>query len=735
MSTHLKILSQYDIKAFEFPPKFNTEERKRFFNLPSWANKLVQRFRTPTNKVGFILQLGYFKAANRFFVAKKFYQNDVEFVARRLGIAFEDIYFGSYKERTLMRHQEIILGNLGFQKFDDKSRRFLMKEALSLSSNQIKPRLMFMSLVDFLREKRIEVPSYYALSEAITDVLKRSEKKLLDSIEKYTTLEGKNLLDELLKPDAEYLTEEKRDLKIKRYKLTLLKKSNQSTKPSRVRENITDLECLKTLYKEFEPVINRVDLAPEIIQFYAQVVIKSQVFQISRRENRRHLFLLAFVIHQYYRLNDVLIEILMQAVQTALNTSVKEHKEHFYDARRSRHQLICDLTGTLDNHVATLEKIEQVIQEQDSTDAEKVTAVKVLLSGYKSPDYTEVKDQLALLRKESSQILKDEDYYNILESRSVKLQNRVSAIVRHLDFDKETSNKKIIRAIEYYKKKDGVLGADTPVDFLEAEEQAIVFDEKGKIRISLYKVLLFKTMASAIKSGALNLHHSYKYRSFDDYLIPQSVWKASKKELLQRAGLEGFENFQELEPELKKALEAQYRTTNENIDSGKNPYAKVDDKGKLTVSTPKVEKEVSHRVAELFPQNRFISLFEVLTTVNRLSNFSDCFEHWQIKHNREKPEEKTFFAGVMGYGCNLGIRKIAKISRNINQNELENTVNWYFTNENLIQANDRILKLSERLQLLSLFKKESVKTHTSSDGQKFNISVDSLNANYSFKGL
>ncbi|WP_232507946.1 Tn3 family transposase [Desulfobacula toluolica] len=193
-------------------------------------------------------------------------------------------------------------------------------------------------------------------------------------------------------------------------------------------------------------------------------------------------------------------------------------------------------------------------------------------------------------------------------------------------------------------------------------------------------------------------------------MIPQSVWKVRKKELLQRAGLEGFESFQELEPELKKALKAQYRTTNKNIDSGKNPYAKVDDKGKLKVSTPKVEKDVSYTVTDLFPKNRFISLFEVLTTVNRLSNFSDCFEHWQIKHNREKPEEKTFFAGVMGYGCNLGIRKIARISRNINQNELENTVNWYFTNENLIQANDRILKLSERLQLLSLFKKESAKT-------------------------
>ena len=106
-----------------------------------------------------------------------------------------------------------------------------MEEALSLSSNQMKPHLMFISLVDFLREKRIEIPSYYKLSEVITDTLKKSEKKLLASVEKYTTPEEKNLLDELLKPDEEYLTEDKRDLKIKRYKLTLLKKRTNRQSP------------------------------------------------------------------------------------------------------------------------------------------------------------------------------------------------------------------------------------------------------------------------------------------------------------------------------------------------------------------------------------------------------------------------------------------------------------------------------------------------------------------------
>jgi len=207
----------------------------------------------------------------------------------------------------------------------------------------------------------------------------------------------------------------------------------------------------------------------------------------------------------------------------------------------------------------------------------------------------------------------------------------------------------------------------------------------------------------------------------------------TKKELLKRAGLTRFEDFQNLESNIKQSLKFQYQVTNENINSGKNKYVKIDAGDKLKVSTPKKEKDTPDAVANLFPKTRFISLFEVLSTINKASAFTDCFEHWQIKHNREKPEGKTFFAGLIGYGCNLGIRKIAKISINIKQNELENTVNWYFSADNLSHANDKILELMDQLQLLGLFKKEKDITHTSSDGQKFNIAVESLNANYSYK--
>ena len=337
------------------------------------------------------------------------------------------------------------------------------------------------------------------------------------------------------------------------------------------------------------------------------------------------------------------------------------------------------------------------------------------------------------MEKESTRIINKDDYYDVLEANSVKLQNRASEIVKHIEFDRNTSNPKLFEAIDFYKRKAGKLDGNVPVDFLNRDEQKILFDEKGKLRISLYKILLFHYITASIKSGALNLCYSYKYRAFDEYLIPKEVWESKKEELLDRAGLTGFVDFNKVQSDLAKTLKEQYRITNENINTKKNKHARFDAHDNLIVTTPAVEKTHTRSIADFFPKTRLIPLYEVLSNVNKVTNFTDSLEHWQIKYNGKKPHERTFFAGIIGYGCNFGIGKIAKISSNINHNELENTVNWYFSPKNLEDANDKILQLSNRIPLTTVFNRKDGLTHTSSDGKKFNVSVDSLNASRSYK--
>ena len=112
--------------------------------------------------------------------------------------------------------------------------------------------------------------------------------------------EFRELLEALLeKSDASTLPTPQ----LQRFKLTLLKQISQSTKPSKIAATLDDWQTLCMLYDELAPVIAALDLTHDGIRYYANAVLKSQVFQVARRaDDDRHLHLVCFIAHQFYRL-------------------------------------------------------------------------------------------------------------------------------------------------------------------------------------------------------------------------------------------------------------------------------------------------------------------------------------------------------------------------------------------------------------------------------------------------
>jgi TnpA family transposase len=328
--------------------------------------------------------------------------------------------------------------------------------------------------------------------------------------------------------------------------------------------------------------------------------------------------------------------------------------------------------------------------------------------------------------------LGEDDYYKILESKSVWIQNRVNPVLKALTFQADPSVRKLVDAVEHFKEKDGAVDKSAPAGFLDPEEGAAV-QKEGKFRVSLYKALLFLHVQSGIKSGALNLEHSYKYRPLDDYLIDRVRWQRDKQHLIERAGLEALVDPRKVLKELDEALSQQYLLTNQNITEGKNPHIKFSKNGGFTLATPKQEESDAEPLQQFFPDRRFVPLVEILATVNRFSHYVDELRHPQQRYHHGKPSEATIYAGMIGIGCTIGLRRMMRISRGVTEAELEHTVNWHFSLDGLQAANDRVLRLMDRLELPNLARRLPDQLHTSSDGQKFEVRVDSLNANYSFK--
>jgi len=729
----LKIFNKKEKQSFDNPPEFGSIERKKYFGLSNWALEKANSLRGATNKVCFIMLFGYFKAEKKFYSTKTFNPADIKYVAQRLNIPLEDVNIIKYKGASIGRHKKTILEYMDYKAFDNDVRKELELECLELVHRQIKPKLIFGELRNYLVNNKIEVPKYYVLSYIITKIIRNYEKDLEAIVKDNLTASNKISLRELIEVPEVY---EKLGIRVNRHKLTLLKKLSQSIRPKKIEQSVNDFKELKSLFYEHIKVIEGLDLSPEVLKYYANSVLRGDVFNISRKKNELNKFLLliSFINHQLFRHHDTLIDVFQRSVKNNINFCNKEYKEMTYLERNNKDQKTQEIIKNLSNNSQDLKgiiiKIKEILRSDSFSSNDKIDMIASILSDTEKGK--EELEELSALKDEVEASLGDNTYYEIMIASSRKFQNRVSSIVKAVEFNKYTSDKKLINAIDYYKEKDGDLKNDAPLEFLEDKEQDIVFDDNGKLKVSLYKVFLFRKMADGIKSGTLNLLHSYKYRSFDEYLIDKEDWKKNWANYIKRAGLQKFIDPEKVLNELAEMLDEGYNQTNLNILNKVNTYAWFDKNNVLRYKTPKVEKEITYPLRELFPDNKYIPLSEVISTVNKYTDFLNAFDHQKIKYHKKRPSEGAFIAGISSLGCNLSVGLMSKISKNIKGHVLENMINCYFTLDNVNEANNRILDFTSRLLLPNYLMKNKI-IHTSSDGQKYNIKGESLNANYSYK--
>ena len=217
-------------------------------------------------------------------------------------------------------------------------------------------------------------------------------------------------------------------------------------------------------------------------------------------------------------------------------------------------------------------------------------------------------------------------------------------------------------------------------------------------------------------------------------MIDKDEWSKNKDTFLQVHELEHLKEFDTFIIPIKEKLENSYKTTNTNIKQGFNTYF-TSNFDSFILKTPKVEKADSQTnlLSKYFPQSEYLSVIDMLNVIDDSTNFLSSFQHYN--QSKSKTNHNLLLAAILGYGCNLSLSKVGKISKGINENQLDNTKIWYFNQENTNEANDKIIAYMEELEIIKIMRNNKDINHTSSDGQKYNISssIDSTNAGYSFK--
>ena len=353
-----EFISQQARKRFEEPPQLSETERSSLLVIPLWAKLAIEQVPSSTNKAGFILQLGYFRLMGRFFHPKTYPQKDIDFIVQKFSGDPNEVDIDEYKLTSCYRHREIILFGFGFKAYsgDVNIHKNLLDEATRMARNQTKPNLMFDNLVAYLWEKRIEIPAYYQLKSLIKEALETVEKELNDILKRHLTPQDILLLDNLFQKSP--LT--KMGAGVVKYDLTLFKKIPESMENQEILKRVEMFIQIKAMYEQLLPVIKRLNLSHTTIRYYAEYVIDTQTAQLKNNLSQRNLWLIAFIIHQYFSLGDALILTFQKAVKMALHGSENRQQGNYWNSKPVRTRLTAMVSTHSISHAEMLAEIERI---------------------------------------------------------------------------------------------------------------------------------------------------------------------------------------------------------------------------------------------------------------------------------------------------------------------------------------------------------------------------------------
>ena len=101
----------------------------------------------------------------------------------------------------------------------------------------------------------------------------------------------------------------------------------------------------------------------------------------QRTEDDRLLHLVCFTAHQFYRLQETLIDVLLKVVQNSLNAYKRHHKDAYYDTRTAQRRAVRAFVDCVDQGaISPLHAIEGIAFSPALSDTDKVQCIQEVLT-------------------------------------------------------------------------------------------------------------------------------------------------------------------------------------------------------------------------------------------------------------------------------------------------------------------------------------------------------------------
>ena len=571
--SRIKLLQPQEILLFNQAPVLNLEEKSEYFSLSSPYEEEFKGLRDGYTKIGFILQMGYFKYAGRFYEASQFHAKDIQHVIKQLGWkGWEDkrmFFKANYSLQISYSHRIKILELSGWSFFEEKQTEFNHRIRL-LIDQQLLPRKVLWKSQEYLFNNRIESPSYDTYRKAITQALIDSSEAISTTLFKHLTDQDKGVLDLFILREKSYQKTE-----IASFRTVI-----QSLRPSDIKENVAIFKTLKDRLVRLDSLVKKLNLTDAVVDYHAHWAGIADTQKLAAHSDK-YLFLLCFLIHQVRIRNDYFMDTILQCVNSAKKYSERLEVKDYFASRKQRTKAMKLLVESRKDYKQQVEAVKTIVKSPHDAQ-QKVDFIEDLFEV--DTDLQPEDEALVALIEAELTKSKEKTFHDIWEKRSIWLSNRVAEIVQHLPFNAETTDPILFQAITHFQTNKGKL-TKPPKDISwlsNAEQDALTtYDtdtQKEKFRVRLYKMFFFQALENGIKSGEVFPVYSYRYRSLEEYLIDKEYFQLNRKQLLEDADLSTWSDPKVVIESLALELDTLFHEVNQRINKGENPHFSINKK-------------------------------------------------------------------------------------------------------------------------------------------------------------
>lgn len=518
------------------------------------------------------------------------------------------------------------------------------------------------------------------------------------------------------------------------YRISALKCEARDFSYKELRQEVERRQFFQPLHDFAKIFLTTAGLSVESGKYYASLVKFYTVYKLQRMsQGSTRLYLLCFTYHRFRQINDNLIEAFIYLVdqyekqaKRAAEEAMKKAMEDLAEKLQAAGQVLNLFTDASISNDAPFAEIKGqafnlLEQEQFPIVANYLRNIAFDKTGYEWAYYTTLSHQF---------------------------KRNIRHLFCELDFAGRVEDAPLLDAVNFLQEllRQGKSPRQTkpslfPTDIIPKSLQRYLFagnedgdeeeENEDQLNVDRYEYLLYRLLRNALEAGNLFVKDSVEFRRFEDDLISDERWK-KKEEVLREIGAPILMNpIEETLTSLKHELESTIEDVNRRITEATNEHIKVTGragKRRWTLLYPSEDEPVNSPFYGKLPG---IGVADLLWFVSQDTEFLKSFSHVLDRYVKHDPDPREILACIVAMGTNMGIGKMSEVS-GMSFTSLLNTARNFLRQETLHAANDAISNATAGLSAFHLYDIRA-EIHSSSDGQRIETQIDTVNARYSPK--